>query len=69
MTRDTRITLLLMGELVAALLSNDADAFKCCLSVEDEEVAKPHPRGTKNLGGDWLFREQHTQQLCRRCID
>ena len=31
-TRDTRITLFLMGELVAALHANDPDAFKGLLS-------------------------------------
>lgn len=31
MTRDTRIALFLMGELVAALRANDPDAFKCWL--------------------------------------
>ncbi len=29
MTRDTRIALYLMAELVAALCANDPDAFKC----------------------------------------
>ena len=32
MTRDTRITLLLMGELVAALRANEPDAFRALLS-------------------------------------
>jgi len=32
MTRDTRIALFLMGELVAALRANDPDAFRGLLS-------------------------------------
>ena len=31
MTRDTRIVLFLMGELVAALLANDPESFRCWL--------------------------------------
>ena len=32
MTRDTRMTLLLMGELVAALCASEPDAFRALLS-------------------------------------
>ena len=35
MTRDTRIALFLMGELVAALRANDPYAFKCWLPEGD----------------------------------
>lgn len=38
MTRDTRITLFLMGELVAALHANDPDAFKGLLSEGMQEL-------------------------------
>ena len=34
MTRETRIDLFLMGELVAALRANDHDAFRQWLSVQ-----------------------------------
>ena len=38
MTRDTRIALFLMGELVAALRANDPDAFKCWLSAGVQDI-------------------------------
>ena len=34
MTRDTRIALFLMGELVAALRANDSDTFKSLMPEE-----------------------------------
>ena len=44
MTRDTRIALFLLGELVAALRANDPDAFRDLLSEGIEEL------GVKELG-------------------
>ena len=38
MTRDTRIALFLMGELVAALRANDSDAFRGLLSEGIQEL-------------------------------
>ena len=38
MTRDTRIALYLMGELVAALRANDLDAFRGLLSEGMQEL-------------------------------
>ena len=38
MTRDTRIALFLMGELVAALRANDPDAFRGLLSEGIQEL-------------------------------
>ena len=38
MTRDTRIALFLMGELVAALRANDSDAFRGLLSEGMQEL-------------------------------
>ena len=38
MTRDTRIALFLMGELVAALRANDPDVFRDLLSEGIEEL-------------------------------
>ena len=38
MTRDTRIALFLMGELVAALRSNDPDAFRALLFERIQEL-------------------------------
>ena len=40
MTRDTRIALFLMGELVAALRVNDPDLFKRCLSGDFPHVLR-----------------------------
>ena len=38
MTRDTRIALFLMGELVAALRANDPDTFRGLLSEGIQEL-------------------------------
>ena len=38
MTRDTRIALFLMGELVAALRANDPDAFRGLLTEGMQEL-------------------------------
>ena len=46
MTRDTRIALFLMGELVAALRANDPDLFKRWLAV----WWGAGPRGTRSGG-------------------
>ena len=52
MTRDTRIALFLIGELVAALRANDPDAFRDLLSEGIEEL------GVKEVEGlllDWNY--------------
>ena len=41
MTRDTRITLLLLAELVAALRANDPDTFKRWLYGSKQDLGKP----------------------------
>ena len=41
MTRDTRIALFLMGELIAALRANDHDAFRCWLSGGVHDLGEP----------------------------
>ena len=41
MTRDTRIALFLMGELVAVLRANDPDLFKRWLSGGIEALGEP----------------------------
>ena len=41
MTRDTRIALFLMGELVAALRANDFDLFKRWLYSGIEDLGEP----------------------------
>ena len=41
MTRDTRIALFLMGELVAALRANDSDLFKRWLYGGIEDLGEP----------------------------
>ena len=41
MTRDTRIALFLMGELVAALRANDPDFFKRWLSGGMQDQGEP----------------------------
>ena len=41
MTRDTRIALFLMGELVAALRANDPDLFKRWLSCGVQDLGEP----------------------------
>ena len=51
MTRDTRIALFLMGELVAALLANDTDAFKRWLPGVVQDLGEPV---VEELLLDWL---------------
>ena len=41
MTRDTRIALFLMGDLVPALRANDSDAFRCWLSGGIQDLGEP----------------------------
>ena len=41
MSCNTRITLVLMGKLVAALHANDPAAFKCWLSGGVQDLGKP----------------------------
>ena len=52
MTHDTRIALFLMGELVAALLANDPDAFRQWLSGGIQDLGKPV---VEELLLDWLY--------------
>ena len=52
MTRDTRIALFLMGELVAALRANDLDAFKRWLSGGVQDLGEPV---VEELLLDWLY--------------
>ena len=51
MTRDTRIALFLMGELVAALRANDPDLFKRWLYWGIEDLGEP---AVTELLLDWL---------------
>ena len=51
MTRDTRIALFLMGELVAALRANDSDLFKPWLYGGIEDLGEP---AVTELLLDWL---------------
>ena len=51
MTRDTRIALFLMGELVAALRANDPDLFKRWLHGGNEDLGEP---AVTELLLDWL---------------
>ena len=51
MTRDTRIALFLMGELVAALRANDPDLFKRWLYGGIEDLGEP---AVTELLLDWL---------------
>jgi len=51
MTRDTRIALFLMGELVAALRANDPDAFKCWLFGGVQELGST---SVEELLLDWF---------------
>ena len=51
MTRDTRIALFLMGELVAALRANDPDAFRGLLSEGMQELGVTE---VEELLLDWL---------------
>ena len=52
MTRDTRIALFLMGELVAALRANDPDLFKRWLSGGVQDLGEPV---VEELLLDWLY--------------
>ena len=52
MTRDTRIALFLMGELVAALRANDPDLFKRWLYGGIEDLGEPV---VEELLQDWLY--------------
>ena len=52
MTRDTRIALYLMGELVAALRDNDSDLFKRWLYGGIEDLGEP---AVTELLLDWLY--------------
>ena len=51
MTRDTRIALFLMGELIAALRANDPDAFRGLLSEGMQELGVTE---VEELLLDWL---------------
>ena len=51
MTRDTRIALFLMGELVAALRANDPDLFKRWLYGGIEDLGEP---AVTEMLLDWL---------------
>ena len=51
MTRDTRIALFLMGELVAALRANDSDLLKRWLCGGIEDLGEP---AVTELLLDWL---------------
>ena len=51
MTRDTRLALFLMGELVAALRANDSDLFKRWLYGGFEDLGEP---AVTELLLDWL---------------
>ena len=51
MTRDTRIALFLMGELVAALRANDSDLFKRWLYGGIADLGEP---AVTELLLDWL---------------
>ena len=50
-SRNTHIALSLMGELVAALRVNDADAFKCWMSGGVQDLGEP---AVEELLRDWL---------------
>ena len=52
MTRDTRIALFLMGELVAALRANEPDAFRGLLSEGMQELGVTQ---VEELLLDWLY--------------
>ena len=52
MTRDTRIALFLMGELVAALCADDSDAFRGLLSEGIQELGATE---VEELLLDWLY--------------
>ena len=52
MTRDTRIALFLIGELVAALRANEPDAFRNLLSEGMQELGVTE---VEELLLDWLY--------------
>ena len=52
MTRNIRIALFLMGELVAALRANDSDLFKRWLYGGIEDLGEPM---VEELLLDWLY--------------
>ena len=52
MTRDTRIALFLIGELVAALRANDPDAFRGLLSEGMQALGVTE---VEELLLDWLY--------------
>ena len=52
MTRDIRIALFLMGELIYALRANDSDAFRGLLSEGMQELGEPV---VEELLLDWLY--------------
>ena len=52
MTRDTRIAMFLMGELVAALRSNDPESFRGLLSKGMQELGATE---VEELLLDWLY--------------
>ena len=52
MPQDTRIALLLMGELVAALRANDPDAFRQWLTGGVQDLGEPV---MEELLLDWLY--------------
>ena len=61
MTRDTRIALFLMGELVSAVRANDSDGFRDLLSEEIEELG--FAGGVVAALG--MFREDHKQETAK----
>ena len=52
MTRDTRIALFLMGELIYALRSNDPEAFRQWLSGGVQDLGE---QVVEELVLDWLY--------------
>jgi hypothetical protein len=52
MTRDTRIALFLLGELVSALRANDPDAFRGLLAEGMQDLGE---RVVEELLLDWLY--------------
>ena len=65
MTRDTRIALFLMGELVAALRANESDAFRGLLFEGIQELGVTE---VEELLFDWLYsflsREEQDRLTC-----
>ena len=51
MTQETRVALLLMGELVAALRADDPDTFKRWLVGGIQDLGKP---AVTELMADWM---------------